>query len=329
MDEVVFILTLTFILGLIFEFTNGFHDAANVVSTVIATKVMRPIVAIVMAACLNLFGATQVSDVAKTLTEGFINPHNSNQLIVLSALGGAIFWNLLTWYCAIPSSSSYALIGGIIGSGFIAFGKNGIMWHNFFDKVILPMIISPALGFFLSYGLLVLIRKMLKNKNEAASPRIFAKLQIGSAGLVALAHGFNDAQKTMAILTLGLFAANKVTSLEIPIWVVIICALVMALGTMFGGLRIVKTMGFKITKIRPIQGFVSETTSSLLIGAASFLGYPLSTTHMIVGTIGGVGAHHRIAWPVLKRILWAWVLTFPGSGGFAIICYHILNAIFS
>lgn len=328
MEPIYVILTLTILLGLIFEFTNGFHDAANCVSTVIATKVLKPLWAIGIASILNMIGATQISKVAQTITSGLMPISDSSQLIVLAALFGAIFWNLITWYFGLPSSSSYALIGGLLGSGAASYGFKSLYWMSFLQKVIIPMIISPVCGFFFSLFVMKLFLKKLDPNASSHKYAIFKKLQILSSSFVAVSHGFNDAQKTMAIITLALFSAGQLSTLVIPIWVIAICALIMALGTATGGFRIIKTVGFKITNLEPVQGFVAETSSSIFICLASVLGYPLSSTHLIVGSIGGVGASKgfkKISPRTISKIILAWFFTFPGAFLIAMFSFHFLN----
>jgi PiT family inorganic phosphate transporter len=301
------------ILGLIFDYTNGFHDAANVVSTVIATRVLTPLSAIVMAAVLNFIGATQISGVAQTVASGLVHAREASQIVVLSAVIGAIIWNLITWLYRIPSSSSYALIGGLLGSAWMHEGMHIIIWNGVVGKVVIPMVLSPIIGFVIAFFFMkILYRWNARNKDH----KVFKHLQIGSACFVALAHGLNDAQKSMGIITLGLFASGILSNSAIPIWVIFACAVTMALGTSFGGLRIVQTMGFSITKIEPMQGFAAESTASVIILIASFLGMPISSTHMIAGSITGVGSANSfksVSWNVPQKLLVAWVLTLPAS----------------
>lgn len=309
-------LLITIFIALVFEFTNGFHDAANVVSTVIATKVLRPATAILMAAILNMIGATQISKVATTITSGLIVAEKSSILLVLVALVGAILWNIFTWFLAIPSSSSYALIGGLIGSAMAFIGKKSILFQSVIFKVMIPMIVSPVIGFLIALFFMRLLFRYFDEKKQLAHQNKFANMQLFSSGFVALAHGFNDAQKTMAVITLALFSQKQIPTLEIPLWVVAICALVMALGTATGGMRIVETVGFKITSLKPIQGFAAETASSIMIFLASILGFPLSSTHLIVGSIAGVGSAKGLthtSWDVARKLVYAWILTLPGS----------------
>ncbi len=322
------IIILIVILGLIFDYTNGFHDAANVVSTVIATRVLTPLAAILMAGALNFVGATQISGVAQTVATGLVDTNTATQMVVLCAVIGAIFWNLLTWYYGIPSSSSYALIGGLIGAAWFHEGPSTILWAGVIDKVILPMIFSPFIGFALAFGLMKLLYFYLKRKSDGHGAKAFPHLQIGSACLVALSHGLNDAQKSMGIITLGLFAGGYIASPAIPYWVILSCAVVMGLGTASGGFRIIHTMGYSITKLEPVQGFAAETAASCVILAASFLGMPISSTHMIAGSITGVGSakgHKAVHWGIYKKLMLAWVLTLPGAALVSALTHHLAS----
>ena len=303
-------------LGLLFDYTNGFHDAANVVSTVIATRVLAPVSAIVMAGVLNTLGATQISGVAQTIASGLVQTQHATQLVVICAMVGAIIWNFVTWYWGLPSSSSYALIGGLVGAAWVHQGIETILWSGVIDKVVIPMVLSPLIGFFIAFCLMKILYFYVGKKPEAKNHAIFRHLQIGSACFVALAHGLNDAQKSMGIITLGLFASGYLTSTEIPLWVILSCALIMGLGTASGGLRIIHTMGFSITHLEPIQGFAAECSASIVILAASFLGMPVSSTHMIAGGITGVGSAKRasaVEWHVPRKMVLAWVMTLPGA----------------
>jgi PiT family inorganic phosphate transporter len=329
MESTSFLLVVLVVLfGLLFDYTNGFHDAANVVSTVIATRVLAPLKAIILAASLNFLGATQISGVAETITTGLVNAQSASQVTVLCALIGAIFWNFLTWYFGIPSSSSYALVGGLIGASWIHEGIEVILWNGLLYKVVLPMLISPAVGFVLAFGLLkgfnAFVRKRSLNNHE----KLFARLQIGSASLVALSHGLNDAQKSMGVITLGLYAGGFLSAPHIPLGVIGACAVVMGLGTASGGFRIIKTVGYEITRLRPLQGFVAESSASCVILAASFLGMPISSTHMIVGSVTGVGVAKgpsKVQWSVGKKMTLAWVLTLPGSALVAVGAYQLVH----
>ncbi len=315
--EVTTLVVLIVLVGLIFDYTNGFHDAANVVSTVIATKALKPVVAIVIAGILNMVGATQIGGIAHTITTGLIETHGVTEWMVICAVVGAIIWNLVTWYFEVPSSSSYALLGGMLGSAWVHLGGSIILWKGFIFKVFLPMIFSPLIGFSLAYCLMKILSHYYSGRKDA---RIFRFLQIGSSSIVALAHGLNDAQKSMAIITLGLFAAGAVTSTQIPFWVILACAVTMGLGTAFGGARLIRTMGFHITKLDPIQGFAAEMSASCVILLASVFGMPLSSTHIIAGGITGVGSARgasAVKWIIAHKILVAMVLTIPGAALFA------------
>ena len=321
--EIIFLIV---VLGLVFDYTNGFHDAANVVATPIATKVVTPLVAIVMATVFNFIGATQVGGVAQTITTGLVEAAEASQAMVLAAVVGAIFWNFLTWYFGIPSSSSYALVGGLVGAALVHGGPGIVIWKSIIFKVIIPMVLSPLIGFAIAF---LLMRFLLKLKT--GNRKIFNYLQLITASCLALAHGLNDAQKSMGIITLGLLAAGVVTSSHIPLWVVSSCAVMMALGTATGGFRIIKTMGYEITKLKPIQGFASEASASFVILVASLLGMPVSSTHMIAGSITGVGSAHgskAVKWATAKKIVLAWVLTLPGAALVAGSVFHILLKIF-
>jgi PiT family inorganic phosphate transporter len=322
--EIIFLIV---VLGLLFDYTNGFHDAANVVATSIATKVVTPLVAIVMATIFNFIGATQVSGVAQTITTGLVEAADASQAMVLAAVIGAIFWNFLTWYFGIPSSSSYALVGGLVGAAFVHGGSGIIIWKGVIFKVIIPMVLSPLIGFTIAFLLMRLLLK-LKTGNK----KIFNHLQLLTASCLALAHGLNDAQKSMGIITLGLLAAGVITTSHIPLWVIASCAVMMALGTATGGFRIIRTMGYEITQLKPIQGFASEISASFVILIASFLGMPVSSTHMIAGSITGVGSAHgskAVKWATAKKLVVAWVLTLPGAALVSGSVFHILIKIFA
>ena len=322
------LILLIVLLGLLFDYTNGFHDAANVVSTVIGTKVLAPLSAIVMAGVLNFIGATQISGVAETIATGLVDATEVSQIAILAALIGAIFWNFLTWYWGIPSSSSYALIGGLVGAAWVHQGSHSILWKGVIGKVILPMFISPIAGFLIAYLLMKGLYFYLKKRREGHGEKIFRHLQIGSACFVALSHGLNDAQKSMGIITLGLFAGGYLSSPHIPYWVIIACAIVMGLGTASGGFRIIHTMAFSITKIEPVQGFAAETSASFVILAASFMGIPVSSTQMIAGSITGVGTAKSlkaVSWKVPQSLLYAWIFTLPGAGIVGALTYIIAN----
>ncbi len=319
---------LVVILGLLFDYTNGFHDAANVVSTVIATRALAPVAAITLAGVLNFVGATQIGGVAKTISSGLVESKDASQVTVLAALLGAICWNFLTWWKRIPSSSSYALIGGLLGASWVHQGAGTILWGNLLWKVLIPMVTVPGLAFGVSF---VVMRALLDKDHSARRYKFFRHLQIGSACLVALAHGLNDAQKSMGIITLGLFAGGIISTLHIPWWVILACAVTMGLGTAFGGFRNIRTMGFSITNLDPVQGFAAESSASVLILTASFLGMPISSTQMIAGSITGVGSakgREAVQWAVPQKLVVAWLLTLPGAGLVSAGVYTVIARLF-
>lgn len=310
------------VFGLLFDYTNGFHDAANVVSTVIATKVLRPIPAVVLSGIFNALGALLITGVAKTIAAGIVSAKSVSELMVLSSVMGAIVWNLITWYFGIPSSSSYALIGGLLGSALMHGGGQIILWLGVTFKVLIPMILSPIVGFFVANAFMRIVDKIESDN----TPKLFKILQLCSATLMALAHGINDAQKSMGLITLGLFSVGIISSIEVPLWVIVSCALVIGLGTATGGFRIIRTIGYKITSIRPSQGFAAEASSALIIIGASAFGMPLSSTQMVTGSVSGVGAAkgmRNVNWSLLRKIVWMWIITLPGAGLIAAGCYYI------
>lgn len=317
-------------LGLVFDYTNGFHDAANVVSTVIATKVLRPLTAVVFAGILNTIGATHTGPIADTMTHGLVLINDVTPILVFSSVIGAIFWNLVTWYFGIPSSSSYALVGGLVGAAWQLGGSQMILWKGLLFKVVIPMIVSPFLGFILAFVFMKIVKYLHTKKR--IKQEMYHHLQIGSSALVALSHGLNDAQKSMAIITLGLFSSQVISSTIIPFWVVISCALMMGLGTLSGGFRIIRTVGFEITPLVPSQGFAAEASASCIILSASFLGMPISSTQMIVGSVAGVGAAKglsRVRWTIAKKLVVAWFLTLPGAALVSYLFFLIFKDLIS
>ncbi len=311
------LLVLVVVAALIFDFINGFHDTANAIATVVSTGVMRTRTAVLMAAVLNVVGAFLGTAVASTVGKDLIDPGHVTQQLVLAALLSAITWNLLTWWFGIPSSSSHALVGGLIGAGISALGMGAIKPEGV-EKVVTALVISPFLGFFISFVLMVGMYWMVRRVRPARLNTIFKRLQVFSAGFMALSHGTNDAQKTMGVITMALVSYNgtydPAAKFPVPTWVVLACALAMGLGTASGGWRIIKTMGSKIFKLRPIHGFCAETGAATLLQVASHFGLPVSTTHVITSAIMGAGATTRlsaVSWGVTQRILVAWILTIP------------------
>ena len=331
LDPLVIIICIILI-ALVFDFINGFHDAANSIATVVSTRVLRPQHAVLWAAFFN-FVAVFFFDaqVAKTVGTGIVNAAVVDNTLIVSALGGAITWNLITWWLGLPSSSSHALIGGLIGAGLVKGGVDVLVWKGIINTASF-IILSPTIGLILGLFFMVVVLNMSRNSNISKSNSIFQKLQLFSAAIYSISHGMNDAQKTMGIIALVLFSSGYLgPKFYIPYWVIIICYLVISLGTMAGGWRIVKTMGTKITKLQPMGGFCAETAAAVSIIGASLAGIPVSTTHTITGAIMGVGATKRLTavrWGVAGTIIWAWVLTIPISGLIAAGIYYALKAVF-
>lgn len=303
------------VLALCFDFINGFHDTANSIATSVSTRVLTPRQAILMAAVLNFAGALVSEKVAKTISKGLVHG-TLEQYVIIAALLSAIIWDLITWYIGIPSSSSHALIGGLVGASITyAWSFDKIIWSGVWDKVILPLLTSPIIGFLFGYVIMSLLFEILRPFTQKIVNKYFSKLQILSAALMAYTHGNNDAQKSMGIITLALVSAGYLsTDAGIPLWVKICCALAMAFGTSIGGWKIIKTMGVNMIKLQPINGFAAETAAAIIIEAATQIGAPVSTTHVISSTIMGVGASKRLSavkWVLARNIVVAWVLTIP------------------
>ncbi len=322
------LLLLTIIaVALLFDYTNGFHDTANAIATSVSTRALSPRVAVLMAAVLNMAGAFVTTGVAKTVGEGIVATDLVTLPLVLAALVGAVIWNFITWYFGIPSSSSHALIGGLIGAMLARVGFSGVLWGGVIDKVVLPMIGSPALGFIAAWFLMTGLFWVVRRWPPAPVNRWFRVMQIASASFMAFSHGGNDAQKTMGIITLALFASGKIATFDIPTWVIFCSAGAMALGTYSGGWRIIHTLGSKVIKLDPIHGFAAETSAATMIQLATHFGFPVSTTHTITAAIMGVGSTQRLSavrWGVAGNILMAWVLTLPASASIAAVTYLLI-----
>ncbi|MGV8057743.1 MAG: anion permease [Smithellaceae bacterium] len=328
LDSIGFVIFLV-IIALTFDFINGFHDSANSISTVVSTRVLSPKYAVLWAAFFNFAAVFFVgTSVAHTVGKGIIHLDSVDNLLILSALGGAIIWNLATWYYGLPSSSSHALIGGLIGAGVAKAGTGTLVWSGI-AKTTIFIIVSPAIGMALGFIFMILSLNLNRYSNMAKSDKLYRKLQLVSAAVYSLGHGMNDAQKTMGIIAMALFSQGLLgPTFYIPIWVVIVCYTVISLGTMFGGWRIVKTMGTKITKLQPIGGFSAETAAACSIIGASLAGIPVSTTHTITGAIVGVGATKRlnaVRWGVAGNIVWAWILTIPITALISALIYLALR----
>ncbi|MBV5316195.1 MAG: inorganic phosphate transporter [Desulfobulbaceae bacterium] len=321
------LLIFVIVIALVFEYINGFHDSANAIATVVSTKVLSARTAVIYAGVLNMVGAFFGTHVASTVGKGIITTGSVTQGVILCALLSAIIWNLITWYYGIPSSSSHALIGGLIGAGLSKAGYGVVQIHGVTQKVILPMITSPLLGFIIGFLCMVLILWLCAKASPSTANRYFKKLQLVSSGIMALSHGTNDAQKTMGIITLALVSYGALPTFEVPFWVIFGCAVTMGLGTMGGGLRIIRTMGTKMIKLKPVHGFAAETSAAIVILSASHFGIPVSTTHVISTSIMGVGSTrgiHALKWGVVGNIVLAWVLTIPVCMVIAAVLYRIL-----
>jgi PiT family inorganic phosphate transporter len=328
--------------ALVFDFINGFHDSANSIATVVSTRVLSPGVAVLWAAFFNFIAAFVIGTaVAKTISKGLIEPSAVDANVILAALIGAIVWNLITWWLGLPSSSSHALLGGYGGAAVAKAGAGAIIASGWIKPIIF-IVISPMLGMALGLGLTVALSWALRNQSPGPMDKLFRRLQLLSAALYSLSHGANDAQKTMGIIV-GLLVATQGLFLEqtgwlrnlylpnadhIPMWIVLIAHTAIALGTAMGGWRIVKTMGTRITKLRPFGGFCAETAGGISVMIATSMGIPVSTTHTITGAIVGVGAANRLSavrWGVAGTIVWAWILTIPMSAAIAALTYLILR----
>lgn len=334
MFEVPLLLAVIVLVALVFDFTNGAHDCANAIATVVSTKVVTPRFAVGAAALLNLGGALLGTEVAKTLGSGIVLPHvvEGSHVLVLAALVGAIAWNCITWYYGIPSSSSHALIGGLIGAAVADEGFGALNVSGIVDKVLIPLVGSPLAGYIAGFLIMWLIYWIFGHVHRSKVNWTFRHLQLVSAGFMATSHGLNDAQKTMGIVTLALVIFGEIDSVEVPLWVKLACAGAMALGTAVGGWKIVKTMGHRIFKLEPVHGFAAESSAALVITGASLLGAPVSTTHTISACIFGVGSTKRLSavrWNVAGSLLIAWTLTLPAAGIVGFISYKLLHFIWN
>jgi PiT family inorganic phosphate transporter len=308
------VLVIVILLAIAFDFINGFHDTANAIATVVATRVLTPGQAILMAASLNFLGAVTGTAVAKTVGAGLVDPTQVSELAVVATLLAAITWNLITWYRGIPSSSSHALIGGILGAAIAQAGLGAPHWDSFLFKVLLPLVLSPIAGFLFAGLIMIVVLRLFGHAHPSTISGTFGRLQLVSSAFMAFSHGSNDAQKTMGIITLALFARGLLPDFEVPVWVILVAAIAMALGTAAGGWRIIRTLGTKLAKLQPIDGFAAETAAATVIEAASRFGFPLSTTHVISSAILGVGSTRRagaVRWGVAGEMITAWIITIP------------------
>jgi inorganic phosphate transporter, PiT family len=316
--------------ALFFDFVNGFHDSANAIATVVGTRVLRPLYAVGIAAVANFAGPFIFGTaVAHTVGKGIIQPSFSTVDVIFAGLIGAIIWDLVTWYFGLPSSSSHALIGGLIGSALLAGGTSALVLPGI-EKTLTFIVISPTLGFCSAFGIAIIIMYLFRRYTASYVNKIFGRLQICSSIFFSLTHGANDGQKTMGVITALLISGGMLdsTSFSVPIEVILASAIAIALGTFFGGWRIVKTMAFKLTSLRPYQGFCAETGGGVILTSMAWLGIPVSTTHAIAGAIMGVGATKRLSavrWGVGKRIVYAWIITIPASAAVAALVLGIMK----
>ncbi len=326
-------LAMLVMLALVFDFMNGFHDAANSIATVVSTGVLKPQQAVLFAAFFNVLAiAVFQLKVAATVGKGIAEPSVIDHHVVFGALIGAISWNFITWFYGIPSSSSHALIGGIVGAVIAKAGASPLIGSGV-AKTVVFIFVSPLLGFLLGAMMMVLVAWVFRRSTPLRVDRWFRRMQLVSAGLYSLGHGGNDAQKTIGIIWMLLVASGSmaVTDTSPPVWVIVACYLSIGLGTLFGGWRIVKTMGQRITKLRPVGGFCAETGGAITLFIATGLGIPVSTTHTITGAIVGVGSVRRasaVRWGVAGAIVWAWIFTIPASALVAAVAYWLSNALF-
>jgi PiT family inorganic phosphate transporter len=339
---VIYYVAAIILVAFIFDFINGFHDSANSIATIVGTRVLNPLAAVIWAAMFNFAAAFTVGTaVAKAISKGLIDQNIVTPEVILGGLIGAIIWNLITWFYGIPSSSSHALIGGYAGAAIARGGWAAITWGTKWIQTLSFIVISPVVGMIAGFTLMVIVYWIFQRMAPARVDRFFRVAQLASSAMLSLAHGGNDAQKTMGIIV-GLLVSVKplmagqtgwashlyITTDGVPLWVEMTAYTAISLGTLFGGWRIVHTMGSRITRLRPVGGFCAETGGALAITLASHYGIPVSTTHTITGSIIGVGATHRfsaVRWGIARRIVWAWLVTIPASGAMAAISYLILS----
>jgi inorganic phosphate transporter, PiT family len=319
-------------LVLIFDFINGFHDSANSIATVVSTKVLSPLAAVGLAATFNFIAFLVFHlNVAKTIGKGVINPEIITLELIAAAVTAAIIWNLITWWMGLPSSSSHTLVGGLVGAAVAGYGLGSVIYAGVI-KIVIFIVVAPVLGMIMAYIISVIVIHIVKNYTPSGVDRWFRRLQLLSASAFSLGHGGNDAQKSMGIIWVALIASNQVAKdAPIDLWIVLSCHAAIALGTLFGGWRIVKTMGQRITKLKPFEGFCAETAGALTLFGATHFGIPVSTTHTITGSIIGVGATKRMSavkWGVTRKIFWAWILTIPVSALIGAALYYLFHAIF-
>jgi len=327
LDPALVMLCLVILAALLFDYINGFHDTANAIATCVSTRALSVKAAILMAATLNFIGAMAFTKVAKTIGTGIVNPAQLTQMVVLAGVVGAIIWNIITWYYGLPSSSSHAIVGGLIGAVIAHFGPSALLWGGL-KKIILALVLSPILGTIAGFVFVVIFSRILQRRSPTGVNRGFRRAQIFSAGFMAFSHGTADAQKSMGVITMALLSYGAIPVFDVPMWVKFTCALAMALGTAAGGWRIIKTVGRDFVKLQPMTGFSVDSASTCVIMGASLLGMPTSTTHVVTSSILGVGLSKSLTavnWKVAQRILTAWVLTIPAAALVAYLTYQVLS----
>ncbi|MBI5465476.1 inorganic phosphate transporter [Candidatus Gottesmanbacteria bacterium] len=317
-------------LALFFSFWNGFTDAANAISTIVATRVLTPIKAVLVAALGNFTGLIFGTAVAETIGRGIVTGEIINAKFIIAVLIGGMVWDVATWFFGLPISESHVLVGGLIGAGIVAAGASSVKLEAIIDKVVIPMVTSPLVAFFIAVLLTSLLVKIFIHFSQEKINRYFRKLQIVSSFFLSVTHGTNDAQKVMGIITILLVQYGLLADFKVPVWVMLASYGAISLGTLFGGWRIVKTMASRITQLRPYQGFCAETGGALVLIGTALLGFPVSTTHAISGAIMGVGAVRRfsaVRWVMARKIVYAWILTIPASAVFSAITYFLIDKI--
>ncbi len=318
------------IAALFFDFINGFHDAANAIATVVGTRVLKPLQAVTLAAIANfagpfIFGVA----VATTVGKGIVDPSSVTVYVIIAGLIGGIVWDIITWLYGLPTSSSHALIGGLIGAGVASGGIQAILFEGV-NKILTFMIVSPVVGLTIAFGITLTLLHVFKHRSPYTVNRVFGRLQIASSAFFSLTHGANDGQKTMGVIVALLLAEGIIDHFYVPFYVIVMAAAAISLGTFFGGWRIVKTMAFKITNLRPYQGFSAETGGGVVLTFMAQFGIPVSTTHAIAGAIMGAGATKRLSavrWGVGKKIIWAWIITIPASASVGFVSYKIIEMV--
>ena len=318
-------------IGLAFDFTNGFHDTANYVATWVGTRAMSPRAAVLTSAVANLAGAFVTTAVAKTVGKGLIDTNLVTNQVLLAALLGAIAWNLMTWWHGLPSSSTHALVGGLCGAALVQTGTKGVLWHGLWEKVIIPAAGSPVIGFAGAFVLVVLIYRLFFRASPGMANRGFRYGQLVSGTWVAFTHGANDAQKTMGVIALALYSHGSISTFYIPTWVKVVAALTIGAGTYVGGWRIIRTLGQRIYKMAPEHGFAAQIAAGSTLYLGTHYGFPISTTHVVTGSVMGAGATRRLSavrWGVAGNIVFAWLLTLPAAGLVAAGLYYPVRWIF-